>query len=460
MPKIYLLLVISFITGCASSTPRTETSFKLRPYSQITLKNGLPVLLVPDSSLPFVSFQMLIKSGSTEDPVGQSGLASLVAETLDKGTKIHTAEQIADRFAFLGASFDSGVTEDYTSVSCGGLSWNLDEILKLYAEIITRPAFPQAEVQRVKNQAISRLKKAVDEPSYFAKKSFLSFLFGTHPYGRPDVGIPKEIEAIKQKQVIKYFLTHYHPGNALLAVTGNFDNSLASKLETALASWLPRKSLKKTFPDFVPSKGVSVLIADKPDLVQTQIRIGHRGIRRSTSDFLAVRLANLTLGGDFHSRLNNRVRKELGLTYNVSSYFEPRLDFGPFTISTFTRNEKVGETIAETLKVYQKFQMEGPTEQEFQSAKAFLKGQFPQAIETSEKLAMNLLLLRFYGVSDLYLSDFFKNLDRITLDEIKLALKTHFTPGDLKIFIYGPSAKIATQVQSLGNVQVKSYKEF
>lgn len=449
------------LSGCASiPLVGGGSGFKLRPYKEATLKNGLKVLLVKDKSLPYLSTTMLIKVGSSADPKNRTGLASMVGGLLDKGTNKRSAIQLADSLDQMGASISVSADYDYTLISGDALSFHRDQFLTDFAEIVTQPSFSSSEIERYRAQVLAGLKKVVDSPNALSDRAFDRFLYGDHPYAHPPSGTSADVRRIRKKDIIKFYLEYYRPNQALLAVVGDFSDDILQQLENHFGGWESRAADPVSVAEPKPIKEMSLELIDKGDLEQTQIRIGHIGIERKDPDFLTLRVANTILGGAFSSRLMRKVRVEKGLSYGINSSFDSRLKKGPFTISTFTRHEKVGEAIQTTLETVKIFRDQGVTEEEVKSAKALLKGIFPQALETAERLAENLLILRFYGISDDYLKSYLNKMESITKDQVNAAIRKHYSPDKLKITIYAPKQKVLGQLKDMGSVQIKSYTDF
>ncbi|MCB0362065.1 MAG: insulinase family protein, partial [Bdellovibrionales bacterium] len=294
----------------------------------------------------------------------------------------------------------------------------------------------------------------------FADVMFDSYLFGSHPYARRILGRKRDVQKMRRKNIIKYYLSYYRPNNAQLAVVGQFGPDIVKELEGAFKSWVIRDQKKASFPEVPPIAAVQIHLIDKGDLPQSQIRLGHLGIKRTDPDYLKLRVANMILGGAFHSRLVDEIRDRRGLTYSINSEFDSRLDTGPFTISTFTRHEKVGETIGETLSVLRQFRDHGVTEKEVEDAQALLRGIFPRALETADRLAQTLLILRFYGVPDSYLTSYMDEIAKITTSQVNETIRNHIKPENLKILVYSPKGKVLEQLRPLGVVQVKDYTHY
>jgi zinc protease len=467
LTSMALLLATFSISACSSADhkaeapapetrvsmkPESKSNYRLPQFEEETLANGLRVLFVPDDKLPYLSMSMMVKSGSDQEPADQAGLASFVSELLDKGTNQRNATQIAQDLGNLGAEFGAGSGYDFSTADISGLSIHADLLLSNFFELVTQPSFSDAEIERMRKQILAGIARREDSPESFASMAFAQALYGQHPYGRPVSGTLATIQGIKKKNINQYYLRYFRPNNSILAVTGQFTPQFKAKLKTVFAAWQSRDITAIAMPELANSNGapsLKVVLVDKPDLVQAQIRMGHFGIKRKNEDFIALRVANTILGGAFASRLNSRIRKDLGLTYNISSSFDGRIERGPFEIETFTKNTTIGQTVGETLKVLNAFKESGVTAEEVDRARGYLKGIFPTAIETPEKLAHNLLMLRLYGVPDSFLSTYWRELDRITTSDVNRAIAKYIDPANLTIMVYAPAAESQAQLKKV-----------
>ncbi len=433
----------------ASSGSQGNGVTTLRSYRETTLPNGLKVLFLPDQSLPALSMGMLVKSGGTADPEGLAGLTNFVSDLLDQGTTRRNATQIADDLGRIGASFRTSVDYDYTYLAISGLSVSSNELLSNFAEFAMQPAFPDAEIKRVREQTIASMQRSLDNPRTVADLGMLGALYGKHPYGRPVVGIGSQLSNISKKNVIQQYLKFYRPNNSILVVVGKFGPPFEKKVEATFGAWGKRDLPKLALETPKAKPGIQVRVVEKAGLTQAQIRIAGIGIKRQDEDFMALRLANTVLGGAFASRLNDKIRKELGLTYSINSSFDSRIERGPFEISTFTKVESIDKVVNETVKLYQKFVADGITSEELARARGYLKGIFPQAIETSDKLGFNLVLLRLYGIPDRYLTHYLYNLDELSVSDVNAAIRRNMKASDLAIVVHAPKES-AEGLKSLG----------
>ncbi|MES2854348.1 MAG: pitrilysin family protein [Bdellovibrionota bacterium] len=463
------------MAGCASGgssgdsqAPKPGVSKKaskglLRGFEETTLPNGLRVLYVPDENLPYISYSLLVKTGAAGDPVGQEGLGAFVAEMLDKGTSKRSATQIARDIGFMGADFSSSAGYDYSMISASAISTQAETLLKNVVEIATDPSFSDAEIDRVRKQMLAGIQRRVDNPDAFADLAFTEYLYGAHPYGKAVTGSKKSIMAVSKRNLIRQYLRFYRPNNAILAVVGKYTPELRAKVEASFGAWENRETPAVEMPTIAEPTGLQIRLLDKPGLVQAQVRFGHLGIARNSPDFMALRLANTVLGGAFSSRLNDRLRKDLGLTYSVGSSYDARKDRGPFTIETFTKNASVGQVVSETLKVLEEYRTNGVTTEDINRAKGYLKGIFPASIESAEKLAFNLMVLRLYGISDDYLSDYISNVDDLSKSEVNEAIKKYLHPDKLKVLVYTSAPEVTPQLKTIapneGALEVKKASE-
>lgn len=459
----------TFSGGGGRSPASLAGEFKPPAFEQMRLKNGLEVLLIKDDSLPYLSLALALKSGNASDPKGKSGLADLVASLLDKGTSVRTKEgikkknaiQIADGFGKIAANFSVNVEPDYTLATAGTLAAYQDELLENFAEVITQPTFSEDEMVKAIKKQLSQAQQIIDQPAAFSAELLPGLLYGpNHPYGGSLLESRKDLRKVKRKDVNRFYITNYRPSNAYLAVVGKFDDSVKANVEKAFGDWADRKKEPSVIPSFPKLEGRKVLLVGNPTLNQSQIYIAGAGVERKNPDYLALRVANIVLAGGFGSRLMEEVRVKRGLTYSISSQFEWRLGEGPFLISTFSRNEKVGETLQVSLATFQEFVKKGVTEKEVKDAKAQLSGNFARSLETGEKLAQNLLLLRIYGVSDTYLDNFYRDLDKLSVSQINEAIKKHLSPDNLRILVYGNPKVVESQLKAIAPLEVKKSTDF
>jgi len=462
MIKSILSLVLVFSVGCVSKSKSAAPApaFEIRKFETQKLDNGLSIMWIADNTLPYVSLQMMVKSGSSQDLPGKEGMAGFTGAMLQKGTMRRTANKISDDLEQIGSGFSVDVQPDYTIASTSALSFHKDNILQQFSEILLTPNFPNAELERYRKQVLGSLQKLADRPNDFTEYLLPKFMFGNHPYGHESVGAPSSIRTLKQADLQRFYAENFNPSNAVLAVVGQYDEAWRQSVVAAFSKWKAAPFKGREVPAFPQWSGTELMLVDRADLNQAQIQIGFRGVPRNIPEFLELRAALKVLGESFGSRLFEEIREKRGLTYHIHAWFDARLQAGPMGIYTFTRLDKIGETIDETLKTYRQFVSQGVTDAEVTEVKALMRGQFPRSFETPEALARQLLMLNRYDIPVDYLTNYFANLDAITKQSMNTTIKKYFDPTNLKILVYAPRGQAEETLKRLGKVEVRDYKEF
>ncbi len=443
------------IGSCASLKPK---KFDLKHYEEIKMENGLSVIYIPDESLPRVSYSILVNAGQNTDD-GLAGLNAFVANLLSKGTQSHNALEVADLFAQMGTSLKVYPSNDFTFISTSGLSVNKKELFELFWNVLTQPTFSANETNRLRKQIIAQLKKEADQASDFADIAFNDFIYEKHPYGNNLNGTLESVKQIERKHLIRHYFKFYVPANSYLSITGPVDDHFKQELEKKVSQWKTR-SLSPIEEVKVSELTESpIRLVYKSGMQQAQIRFGHLSVSRSHPDYFIMKVANEILGSydPLSSRLGKKVRVNEGLTYDIRSQFDNKKTVGDFSISTFTRNEKVSEVIKIVRQELDDFVKNGVNEKELEIAKTNLKSRFPQLVETSDQLAMNLLVLRAYGIGDQYLTDYFNRLDSITVAQVNQVIRRQFHPSKIKTLVFATQDKVYNQLISLGKVEAVPY---
>jgi zinc protease len=442
--------------------PLGGAELKLPPYSRITLSNGVVLLLMEQHEVPMVSFNVLVSAGSVKDPPEKEGLASLTADLLRRGTKTRSAEQMASEIDFLGGviGFDAGL--EFSTGRAQFLKKDVAAGLDLLADVLLNPSFPQEEVDKRVRQRIDELKQQKDEPQTVITNYFHSFLFSSHPYGRPVDGDEKSVANLKREEVLKFFNEQYVPGKIRIAAVGDFSIPEMQRLLSERFGGTTNASGPRAAPILytdpgnsstlamvstelkpaTPVKGRKLLLIDKPDVTQSFYAIGNVGIARTNEDRVAIQLVNTIFGGRFTSMLNDELRVSSGLTYGARSQFGRYLHAGPFAISSFTQNSSTVKAIDLTLEILQRLHQKGLTAEQLKSGREYLKGQFPPQIETPDQLAPLLTQFDFYGLDEQEINDYFRRLDTVTLEESKRVIQKYFPLEDLVFVVVGKAAEV------------------
>ncbi|MFQ5599678.1 MAG: M16 family metallopeptidase [Candidatus Krumholzibacteriia bacterium] len=442
----------------AETTP--PVSELVPPYTRVELSNGLTLLLMEHHELPLVNFELVLRSGSIADPEGKEGLTDLMMSLLRKGTRQRSAEQIAEQLDFLGGELELDASFEWCGMSAQFLAKDVGAGLELLADLLLHPAFPADELRKLVDLRVNRIHEAKDNPRRVIGRYYDGFLFEGHAFGRPVGGTETSLPAIKRADVQESYSTWVRPNNAILAVAGDFRAAdMRSWIESALGTWerrsadLPRAAASK------PVRGRKVLVVDKPDAVQTYFRIGNVGVAKGHPDTAALHVVNTVFGGRFTSWLQNELRTKSGLSYNAHSRFIERSVPGSFYISSFTRTADTEKAVDLALEVLDRLHEKGLTQVELESARNYIRGQFPPRYETAGRLANAMAELEFYGLDRAHINAHTQNTDAVTLDQLSEVIRRFYPRDDLVIVLVGQADEIKKIASRYGDVEFKSVSD-
>ena len=406
------------------------------------LNNGLVLLTSEQRALPMVSIELLIDAGSRYDDAKQEGLANLTAKLLTYGTKRRTAAQISETLDFLGASLETRCGDDVASMSMTILKKDLATGLDLLADILTTSIFPQAEIDRQKQEIIAAIKAREEDPGAVAQRTFAAALFPGSPYGRLTEGTEASVRALQQKSVRDFFTRYYRPNRSIMAVVGDVsEQEISQALGNALRGW---SKGEPSGPPLVPAKigGLQSLRVNR-DLTQANIILGHAGVERANPDYYAVQVMNYVLGGGgFSSRAMDSIRNERGLAYSVYSYFSAEKSHGSFQFVMQTKNETAEEAIRIAKEELQRIREQPVSEQELSDAKDYLIGSFPLRLDTNRKVASFLAQVEFFQLGLDYPERYGELIHRVSVPEVQRVAKQYLHPDKLIIVVVGDQQKI------------------
>ena len=444
--NIIRVLAVIFLGSSLMATAEAQ-SIKMPPHEKIVLKNGLTLLLMEKHGVPIVSVAALVKSGAAADPVGQEGLASQTAQLLRKGSKKRSAQQFAADLDFIGGSFESGASADFSIISVEFLTKDLNKGMDLFTDALLQPTFPQEEVDKSLAQSLDGVRGSKDDPRQVLNAYYDAYLYGGRGYGRSAVGDEISLKKITRDSIAKFYAANYAPGNTILAISGEFNSvELRKKLEDTLGAWPAKAVAPVAIPAIAPAKGKRLLLVDKADATQTYFAFGNVATAVGDPDRVAIRVVNTIFGGRFTSMLNEAMRVESGLTYGVRSSFDPRKEPGPFGIYTFTKNDSTVQAMDMALAVLHKLHKDGISAEQLASAKSYIKGQFPPTIETSRALAERIASDEFYGLDDSEVNQLEARIDAVTLESARQVIQKHFPEENLVFVLIGKASAIAPAV--------------
>ena len=420
------------------------------PYEIRKLANGLQVVLVNHNEQPSVSVRLLIRAGAAQDPKDKHGMAMLTATLLDQGAGNRSAEQIADTIDFVGGALGTGAGSDLSFVNAVVMKDSYDLALELMADIVQRPTFAPEEVERQRQQALSALKVSADDPDAVAGQVIDRLIYGFHPYGLPGGGTVASLASLTRADFVDYHRKYFVPNNALIAVVGDIGAAEAMiGLEKHFGGWQPGvvPAQSATEP---PQPTKRVIVIDKKDAVQTEIRVGHLAIPRKHNDYEAVDQAVKILGGEGANRLQQVLRSQRQLTYGASADLDTYQLAGAVVAETDTQTSNTAEALRIVVDEFSRLQRERVFDEELAGAQDYMVGHFPLTLEAPDAIATQVLNQLFYGLPVDDLPKYRERVLKVTADEIQRVARWFIRSGQLSVVLVGNADAFVKDLKGIG----------
>ena len=425
-----------------------------------TLANGLTIVIVDLPGRPLVSASMIITGGSVEEPSNQAGATVMAARALTEGTERYDAIALVEAGERLGASLHAEAGWDALSVGVDVPAARLSAALELVAEVLLRPTFPESEVERLRDERLNDLLQARADPRRRVEEAFVGTIYTPQsPYHRPAGGTRETVEGLTAGALRATYLRTLHPGRATLVVGGDLGGlDVVALVERLFGSWTGAGSATNApaFPvvDTGTSIGRLVRVIHRPGAVQTEIRIGHRGLPRRIADFHAVSVMSAILGGLFNSRLNMRLREEKGYTYGAGAGFDMRRGAGPFSARAAVNTEVTVPAILDTLAELTRIRDTPVDEAELVAARDFLIGVFPLRFETAGAVVGSLGSLAVHGLGVDELIGYRANIESVDVAAVAAAARAHLHVDDASIVLVGDVDAFGPALEAAGLARI------
>lgn len=419
------------------------------------LANGLRVVVVENHEVPFVSLSLQMRDGAFTDPAERNGTAAMAAAMITRGTKQRDAEALARELERYAISLSASANEDSAGVFASCLPDQLDRAMRLLGEVTLAPAFDAKEWKTLRRQTIAGLVVSERTPSVLAGRALDEALWGEHPYASPAGGTSRTLRRLEVEDLAAWWKAHARPDRATLYLVGDVTPERAAKLcEEHFGAWqaegeAPAASLSAP----QEAKATAIRLVDQRNAVQSEIRVGQRGIGYDSPHYAAAVLLSQVLGGGFNARLNKVIRVEKGLTYGAGGGFSSRRFGGAFTVHTFTKTESTAETVRAVLAEVQRLRDEPPTEQELADAKSYLAGSFAGSLETPQAVAGRLWTLALHGLPADWWDGYLQRISAVTVEEAAAAAKELIDPEKLVVVVVGDAGEIEEELEAIAPVE-------
>jgi zinc protease len=428
----------------------------LPPHQRHTLPNGLVVHVVPRPQLPLVAVRLVINAGGALDGLDQAGLADFSARLFRRGAGGMAGDAISDAVEFVGASLGGYANEENVIVALSTPAAHLESMLKVLAQVTLSPDFPESEWELMRRRTLAQLTNALDDPGELVDRALTQELWGAHPFGVPSEGTVKSLPSLTPDDA-RRFHQRLGPSIAHLYVVGDVvAQTIVPLVERLFGQWKGGLPTRPSFPNWPGlAQPGRVVIVDKPEQTQVQVRIAAKGVQRGHADHFPLMVMNTVLGGGFTSRLMTQIRVRRGLSYGAGSAWDMMTGSGTFTVHSFTKTESVPTLIEVALDEVAKMKAKGPTPAELATAQRYICGLYPGRLETNESVSSAIADVEHYGLSADWVSEYRQRVMNVTKAQAAAAAKAHlFDSGEFSIVLVGNAKSLEKTVASFGAVAV------
>ncbi len=434
--------------------PGSPRPYEFPAVSSHRLSSGLAVLVANLPGRPLVSASVVVRGGASEEPAELAGSTVLAARALSEGTERLDAIALVEAAERLGASIHADAGWDALSVSVDVPADRLDPALQLVAEVLLRPTFPPSEVERLRDERLNDLLQAQADPRRRAEQAFAAAIYAAaSPYHRPSGGTRETVERLSAMDLRGAYQRNLDPRRATLVVAGDLgDQDVLELAERMLGSWQASGPARSdgSIVDTAASNRRLVRVVHRPGSVQTEIRIGHRGLPRQIPDFHAVSVMSAILGGLFNSRLNMKLREEKGYTYGAGAGFDLRRGAGPFAARAAVNTEVTVPATLDMLTELSRMREQPVETAELAAARDFLVGVFPLRFETAGAVVGALSGLAVHGLPLDELVGYRARIEAVDGAAVAAAAQAHLHVDSAAIVLVGDVDAFGAELEAAG----------
>lgn len=421
-----------------------------------TLDNGLKVVVVPNTELPLVSMTLGIKFGAWTDDPQRPGAASMAAGMITQGTENYTSDDLAKELESSAISLGGAVSLDSGTVGASCMKDQIDRAMRLLAEVVRRPTFPEKDFKRSKEQLVSSLSVSSATPSYLADREMRLRVWGDHPYARAASGEVGDVRKLKPDDLKQWWKTYARPDTCVLYIAGDVTPQQGFELAARyLGDWKADGAAPSPAAPQAPERRpTSIFLVNKPGTVQSEIRVAQVGITRENPDYQPARVLSQIFGGSFGSRLNESLRVKQGLTYAAGGGFSAQKFAGSFQVSTFSKTDSTADAVRATMKEVQNLQSQPATAEELKLSKGFIVGSFAGDRETPQATINDLWLIESCGLPSDYLQRALAGVSQSDVEDVSRVAMGLVDPTKLTIVVVGDAKRVRGGLESLAPLTV------
>ena len=364
-------------------------------FDQITLPNGLRIIGERIPHFRSVSVGLWLGSGSQYESIPEAGVSHFLEHMVFKGTEKRTARQIAEEMDAVGGQLNAFTAKECTCFYAKVVDEHLPLAMDVICDLVTRPTFDPNEMAKEKGVVLEEIAMAEDTPEDLVHELIMLAHYGDQAVSRPILGTEESVSGCSREKLRGYWERMYRPGNAVLAIAGNYDwSAVLDMANRHLGSW--RAEGFDRLPCVTREVAPAVVTREK-DIEQVHICLGYPALPMGDNRNYDISIFNSVFGGAMSSRLFQKIREELGMAYTVYSYPNTYMDTGMLSVYAATNPDTAVQVYDMILEEARAIAEGGMTRQEFDMAREQLKSGYILGLEsTSARMQSNgrrLLLL-------------------------------------------------------------------
>jgi zinc protease len=429
-------------------------AFKPEQPKRIELSNGMVIFLQEDHELPLINGTARIRGGSIDEPASKVGLVDIYGDVWRTGgTKSQTGDQLDDFLEVRAAKVETGGDSDSTSISFSCLKGDLDDVFKVFADVMQNPEFRADKIEIAQKQEEDGISRRNDEVGQIARREATKLAYGAdNPYAR----IPEyaTVGAVTRQDLLDWHAKYVHPNNIILGISGDFDSAaMESRLRAAFASWAKGAAIPKSEVQFSPAKPGYYLIP-KEDVNQSNIRMVALGTMRDNPDYYAISVFNEAFGGGFSSRLFNDIRTKRGLAYAVGGGIGTNFGHpGILQIAIGTKSQSTIESIRAAAENIDNLDKQPISEDEIRRAKDSILNAFVFRLDSPDKILAERMTYEFYGYPPDWLDKYEAEIKKVTAADVNRVAGKYLHKDQLAVLVVGNTKEFDKPLDTLGSVK-------
>lgn len=431
--RLLAVLVCAFaaagmFAGGAEAGPKIE---------KVVTPAGIEVWLVREPAIPIIALQAAWRGGSSTDPAGKEGLASLTTDLLTEGAGELDADQFQDAMREKAISMSFSADRDYITLGLRTLTDHRDRAFQLLRMAMTAPRFDEEPVARLRARALVSWQRSRSNPNALAGERFALQAFGDHPYGRRSLPTADSLEKIVPADFASFTRRALARDNLLIGVVGDITPEDLALLVDESFGRLPEKADLPLPAVATPRTPAAPEVIQFPN-PQSVVLFGGPGLLRDDPDWYAATVLNNALGGGgMSSRLFEEVREKRGLVYSIGTQLTPYKAAGLFSGSLATSNEQVAAALQLVRDEFARIVRDGLTEEELSASKAYLTGSFPLRLSSNAAIAGMLVAMRISGLDTDYIDRYPHLINAVTAEDVRRVAKRLLAHDDFLVVVVG-----------------------